>query len=97
MALLATTRFSSDVIIQLAETKGVVVSIPEARHIVVLQFYNEIVKLSEMKGAEFDRVYLLHEIQFHTNAMNAVKKQIIAFSTKQGIKAAFPTSFATNN
>ncbi|MEE9344168.1 MAG: DUF4142 domain-containing protein [Methylococcales bacterium] len=76
---------------ELAETQSIVVSIPEIRQAAALQFYKASVKLSAMKGAEFDRAYLLHEIKFHTNAMKAVKNTLLPASQDKVLKQHFQT------
>lgn len=76
---------------ELAETQSIVVSIPEARQADALQFYKASVKLSAMKEAEFDRAYLLHEIQFHTDAMNAVKNLLLPSAQNKALKEHFQT------
>ena len=74
---------------ELADTEGISVLIPILRRTAAIEFYKASVKLSDMKGAEFDRAYLLHEIQFHTNAMNAVNNTLLPAARNVALKKHF--------
>lgn len=64
------------------------VILPAERQDSALNFYQTTDALSKSNGEAFDRAYLLNEIQFHTNAMAAVKNTLIPAADSK-IKRAF--------
>lgn len=62
---------------ELADDINAIVSLPVARHGASMEFYNKIIELSKLSGTKFDKAYLLYEIDFHTQAIKAVKTVLL--------------------
>jgi len=69
----AVRQMAADLAIKLGQDR----SLPPSRANAASQHANVLSALSSKKGAEFDKAYLEHEIQFHTAAISAVKSVLI--------------------
>lgn len=76
---------------ELAKTISNEVSLPTVRQSAAHAHYNKMVELSELEGEEFDREYLLHEIQFHKDAIAAVRTLLIPSSSNEKLVQHFET------
>ncbi len=72
---------------ELAVKIGVTPSLPAARAAAAKRHYDVIAKLRAKSGAEFDRAYILHEIDFHRSAIEAVKKILLPATSHPELKA----------
>ena len=61
----------------LAKEIGVRPVLPVGRSVAAQDQAAAIASLENKSGTDFDRAYLLHEIDFHTNAINAVKEVLL--------------------
>lgn len=77
--------------VNLASTIGVKVSLPDGRQQAANSFYQTSVDLSKLEGQSFDKAYLLYEIDFHTQAIKAVKTVLSPSSTNAKLKKHFET------
>ncbi len=76
---------------ELAGKIGVTPKLPAGRAAAAKTHYDAIGKLRAKSGAAFDRAYLLHEIEFHTAAMDAVKTVLLPAVKDPELKAHFET------
>ncbi|MEE9354367.1 MAG: DUF4142 domain-containing protein [Methylococcaceae bacterium] len=76
---------------ELAAKINAEVILPAARQDATLSFYQTIEELSIARGETFDRAYLLNEIQFHTNAMAAVKNTLLPATGSEALIEHFQT------
>lgn len=78
----------------LADSINLEVSIPNIRQAAAYVHFQKMVELSSLEGEEFERAYLLHEIDFHTNAITAMETILIPSSSHSQIiehfKAVLP-------
>ena len=74
---------------ELAIRIGVTPDLPSSRAPAALSHYKSIGELRNLSGQEFDRAYLLHEIAFHTAAINAVKTALLPAAQHSEIKEHF--------
>jgi len=70
----------------LADKLGIVPT-PPASDKSALQLSTTIAMLSSKSGKNFDRAYLLHEAEFHANAINAVKTVLLPALKNEEFKA----------
>ncbi len=70
----------------LANKLGVDRTLPAARADATAEHAKVLAKLGGMSGADFDKAYLQHEIQFHTSAIQAVKDVLIPSASSQELK-----------
>lgn len=67
------------------------VTLPVARQDAALYYFQDIDELSNKTGDAFDRAYLLYEIQFHKNALEAVQKILLPTAKSKKLKVHFET------
>lgn len=65
------------------------VALPVERQEAALNYFQTINELSSKAGDEFDRTYLLYEIQFHKNALKAVKEILLPSAKSKELKEHF--------
>lgn len=63
--------------------------IPSERDAAAVEHGQEMTKLSALKGAEFDKAYLRHEVAFHTAAIEAVRQALEPSATCPDLRAHF--------
>lgn len=73
----------------LAGEINVVPDLPASRADAAKMHYDAIVGLREKSGTDFDRAYLLHEIAFHTAAIDAVENGLLPAATHPKLKEHF--------
>ncbi len=73
-----------------AQIKAKIV-LPASRQDSALNFYQAMDELSQTNAKAFDRAYLLHEIQFHTDAMTAVKNILLPAANNNTLREHFQT------
>jgi len=74
---------------ELAEGIDAELLVPSLRQAAAKQHYSKMIKLSELKGKEFDSAYLLHEIEFHTVAIEVVKNILLPATTSDDLRQHF--------
>lgn len=62
---------------------------PSERDAAAVEHGQEMTKLSTLKGAEFDKAYLRHEVAFHTAAIEAVRQALEPSATCPDLRAHF--------
>lgn len=62
---------------ELARAQGVRLALPIERVAAEQQHKEQLATLRALSGEAFDRAYLLHEIEFHQNAINAVEEILL--------------------
>lgn len=65
------------------------VSLPAARQKAARDHYQVTADITDKTGEEFDRAYLLHEIRFHSDAMEAVKSVLLPAAKDKLLKQHF--------
>lgn len=74
---------------ELAKSISGEVSLPSVRQAAAHAHYLKMVELSKLEGEDFDREYLLHEIQFHKDAISAVRELLIPSSNNSKLVKHF--------
>lgn len=74
---------------RLAEDIDANVALPAARQAAALEYYQAIAEMNDYTGEAFDRAYLLFEIQFHKNAMQAVENVLLPATRNAALKQHF--------
>ena len=74
---------------QLASNIDVVPVLPASRSSAFVSHYEAIESLRGLSGDAFDEAYLKHEIEFHTQAMSAVREVLLPAATHPELKAHF--------
>jgi putative membrane protein len=62
---------------------------PSERDAAAIEHGQEMMKLSGLKGAEFDKAFLRHEVAFHTAAIEAVRQLLEPSATCSDLRAHF--------
>lgn len=73
----------------LALKVGITPDLPASRATAAQAHYETIANLRTKSGPDFDRTYLLHEIDFHAAAMNAVRDILLPAAKSPELKAHF--------
>jgi putative membrane protein len=73
----------------LAEKCKVAPSLPDARVAAAAEHGRTMTTLSALKGADFDRAYLQHEVAFHRAAIDAVRQLLLPAATCPQLQAHF--------
>lgn len=77
---------------RLAEDIDANVALPAARQAAALEYYQSIAEMNDYTGEAFDRAYLLFEIQFHKNAMQAVENVLLPGTRNAALKQHFQSA-----
>ena len=73
----------------LAEKCNVTPILPAERNAAAVEHINAMAKLQGLKGADFDRAYIEHEVAFHRAAIEAVKTALLPSAQCADLKAHF--------
>jgi putative membrane protein len=73
----------------LAEKCKVAPTLPAERNAAAVDHIKALAKLQALKGADFDKAYVQHEVAFHRAAIEAVKTALLPSAQCAGLKAHF--------
>jgi len=72
-----------------AEKCNVTPALPPERNAAALDHIKALTKLQGLKGADFDKAYIQHEVAFHRAAIEAVKTALLPSAQCADLKAHF--------
>lgn len=78
-------------ILELARSEGISIELPAFRAEAQLEHDAVMARLAALKGREFDRAFLAHDIAFHKAAIEAVRTLLIPNTTNARLKQHFET------